>query len=238
MAYTARMDLHASTPCSSADAPADSATSRTKSARRVSSRDPFHMVLTSIAALSALALAGCGVASASAPDPQRNVVTATKATPPSLGTWDALCQHVADVSNLSVTRTDSPQNQLRFDVPARVVATDRAQAQTVAGTVCSLKIVPAGAIYYCPMDWGVAYALQFTLLDDATQTVDVDPWGCSWVALAGAHGPISGWFTWVVSGSHGRPLSRWTSSALWSALGTSMGLPHASRTTFAGTLPS
>lgn len=196
------------------------------------------MVLTSIVALSALALAGCGVASASAPDPQRIVVAATKATPPPVNTWDALCQHLADVSNLTVTRTDSPQNRLRFDVPGRLAATDRAQAQTVAGTVCSLKTVPAGAIYYCPMDWGVAYALQFTLLHGASQTVDVDPWGCSWVALAGAHGPISRWFSWLVSGSHGRPLSRWTSSALWSALGTAVGLPRASRATFAGTLPS
>jgi hypothetical protein len=43
------------------------------------------MVLISIATLSALALAGCGVASASAPDAQRIVVTATKATPPPVG---------------------------------------------------------------------------------------------------------------------------------------------------------
>ena len=39
---------------------------------------------------------------------------------------------------------------------------------------------------------------------------------------------------WDVSGSHGRPLSRWTSSALWSALASAVGLSHASRTTFAG----
>jgi hypothetical protein len=77
----------------------------------MSSRDPFHMVLTSTAALIALALAGCGITSASAPDPQRTVVTATKATPPPVGTKDAVCQHIAGVSNLTVTRTDSPQNQ-------------------------------------------------------------------------------------------------------------------------------
>ena len=231
------MDLDASTPASSADVSADSATARTDASRRVSSRDPCHMVLTSIAAFGALALAGCGVVSTSAPHPQRIVVTATNATPP-VGTWDALCQHIADVSNLTVTRTDSPQNQLRFDVPVRLAATDPPQAQTVAGTVCSLKAVPAGAIYYCPIDWDVAYALQFTLLDGASQTVDIDPWGCSWAALAGAHGPISRWFSWDVSGSHGHPLSRWTSSALWSALGNAVGLRHAGWATFAGTLPS
>lgn len=65
-------------------------------------------------ALSVLALASCGVASMSAQDPQRIVVAATKATPPPVGTWDALCQHISDVSNLIETLTDSRQNQLHF----------------------------------------------------------------------------------------------------------------------------
>ena len=89
-----RSALH---PCSSAD----DASSRTDATRGMSLRDPCHVVLTSIAALIARALAGFGIASASAP--QGIVVTATKATSPPVGTWDALCEHVADVSNLTVT---------------------------------------------------------------------------------------------------------------------------------------
>jgi hypothetical protein len=219
-----------------ADASQESASSPTSATQGVSSRAPLPMVLTTITALSALALVGCGVASMAAPRPQRVAVTAANPTSPVVG-WASLCQHIGEVSTLTVTRSDFPQNNVRFSIPARLAATDRAQAQAVAATVCSLKTNSASAVYYCPADFGVAYQLQFTLLHGASHAVDVDPRGCSWAALPRGNGPLSWWVSAAVPAAHG-PLSRWTSAALWSALGSAVGLAHATSATFAGTPPS
>jgi hypothetical protein len=218
-----------------ADASQESASSRTSATHRATSRAPLPKVLTTIAALSALALVGCGVSSMAAPRPQRVAATAANATSPVVG-WASLCEHIGEVSTLTVTRSDFPQNNVRFSIPARLAATDRAQAQAVAATVCSLKTIPAGAVYYCPADFGVAYQLQFTFLHGVSHAVDVDPRGCSWAALPRGNGTLSRWVSAAVPAAHG-PLSRWTSAAFWSALSSAVGLAHATSATFAGTLP-
>jgi hypothetical protein len=188
------------------------------------------------AALSAPVLSGCGATPATAPHPQRIAVTA--ATPRSSApTWDALCEHIGDISTLMVTRSVFPQNEVSFSFPSRLVAIDRTQAQAVATTICSLRTVPAGAIYFCPADFGVAYQLQFTMTHGASVAVDVDPKGCSWAALQRGGDPLSWWLSAAVPADHG-PLSRWTTPALWATLGSAVGLAHATSATFAGTVPS
>jgi hypothetical protein len=115
-----------------------------------------------ISAVGALALVGCGVASTAVLHPQRIAVAAATREAPAVS-WDALCDHIAGVSMLRVTRSVFPQNDVSFTIPSRLMAVDRTHAQAVATTVCSLNTVPAGAIYYCTADFGVAYQLQFTL---------------------------------------------------------------------------
>jgi hypothetical protein len=90
-----------------------------------------------------------------------------------------------------VTRSVFPQNDVRFSIPALLVAIDQTQAQAVAATICSLKTLPEGAIYYCSADYGVAYQLQFNLARNPSVAVDAKPRGCRWAALQRGDGPFS-----------------------------------------------
>jgi hypothetical protein len=189
-----------------------------------------------ISAVGALALVGCGVASTAVLHPQRIAVAAATREAPAVS-WDALCDHIAGVSMLRVTRSVFPQNDVSFAIPSRLMAVDRTHAQVVATTVCSLKTVPAGAIYYCTADFGVAYQLQFNLARSTSVAVDIKPGGCAWAALQRGHGPTAWWISAAVPAAHG-PLSRWTTPALWSTLGSAVGLAHATSATFVGTVPS
>jgi predicted small lipoprotein YifL len=204
--------------------------SHTTLAHRARSVRPRRTALTSLAALatlSALSLAGCGVARVSlaglqAPDAAAVVPSTSTRAPATITTWSALCQHVGDISALTVTRTDSPANHQSFGVPTPVSATDSAQARSVARTVCALTSVPAGTIYYCPVDWNVVYQLEFTGPRSAGQTVNADPSGCAWATLAGAPGA---------------PMRR-TTAAFWSGLGTAIGLRGATWRSFVGAPPN
>jgi hypothetical protein len=107
-----------------------------------------------------------------------------------------------------------PQNHPRFTFPAVVKIDDAAAARQVARVLCSLPVFPPGS-YSCPIDLGISYNVNFSL-GTSTAIVSVNPWGCE-----EATGAIS---------------SRSTTAAMWYTLGTAMGLHHASRLRFAGTI--
>lgn len=196
---------------------------RTTTALPTNVARPHRMALISLAALSALAMAGCAKGSVTLAGPQGPVagLPSTSTPTPSTVSWSSLCQSIGDISALTVTRTDLPENHLSFGVPTPIAATDPAQARSIARSICSLTTVPAGTSYYCPLDWNVRYTLEFTLPGSAGQSVNADPSGCAWATLAGApHEPV-----------------RRTTTAFWSGLGTAVGLPDATERSFAGTPP-
>ena len=139
----------------------------------------------------------------------------------------ALCQDTLSdrVTNVTVTRS-KPLNPEHFTFPARTRGTKPALVRTLAHTLCALPKMPAG-VQACPAEWGVTYSLRFTL-PKPTSSVVVGSDPISLVSLQ-TTGRL------VVRGLGG---TKWVlpSSKLFSALGTAIGLRHATQATFAGEL--
>ena len=139
----------------------------------------------------------------------------------------ALCQASMSKRVVAVTVSRAkPYNREHFSFPAQSRGTNAAQVRALAHALCSLPVMPAG-VQACPADWGANYRLQFSL-PKPKGTVVVGGAFISPVSL-GATGCL------VVKGLG---TTRWMmgSSKVFSALGTAIGLRHATQATFAGTL--
>ena len=129
----------------------------------------------------------------------------------------SLCKSIGQVDHLVVRRADEfPPNGIRFSFPAVSVVTEVASVQDVAKVVCALPRIPIGFMS-CAIDLGIRYRLGFTAPDETFPAVVVSATGCETVR---GIGPIR----WVG-----------TSPEFWHRLGTAMGLPNPTWTTFRGT---
>ena len=134
-----------------------------------------------------------------------------------------LCQLRSKVNRLSVTRNHNA-NPITFTFPATVMSRDKARVQALARALCVLPRPPS-TVMYCVVDLGVRYSLHFwdymgneAVARPVARVVVVDPWGCEFVT--GLGGTL-----WADT----RP-------QFWTVLGAAIGLPHATRSTFAGTM--
>jgi hypothetical protein len=153
----------------------------------------------------------------------------TDATPPSGRTTahDGPCTSGVALDRLVVTRrVPVAENGLRFGVPARLVVGAAGRVRHVAALLCSLPVVPTGAVFHCPADFGTTYRFRFGATvpgrpDGGEPLVPVvlDPSGCETVA------------------GLGRVRSAATSGSFFAALGAALGRTHADRASFAGTAP-
>lgn len=129
---------------------------------------------------------------------------------------------VADEVDALVVRRGRPLNPERFSIPALLRGREVAPVRALARALCALP-APRG-VMACPMDYGVDYTLDFSyLLGGASRPVapvTVDVTGCELVRGLGA--------------------TRWAGARadLFSLLGRAVGLDHATRATFAGSLTS
>jgi hypothetical protein len=166
-----------------------------------------------------LALIGVGVgAIAAGGQAQLAVPSASRTTGAhgSLTSATGLCGEVSSITGAVVRRVVSlPANHPRFSIPP-VIAVSSGDAQHVAQLICGLPKFPLGMLS-CPVDVGIGYDVEFAL-GRASGSVALDPWGCEAV-----RGAIT-----VRSAS---------SEAFWHGLGAAIGLPGATRSTFAGSIP-
>ncbi|MGO8876869.1 MAG: hypothetical protein ACLQNG_14030 [Acidimicrobiales bacterium] len=170
---------------------------------------------------SVLGLIGIGIGAMSAAgqgalaDPGQSHALRTSAQPPGSAA-SGLCGSVSSITGAVVHRVVAlPQNHPKFSFPAVVRIRSTGAAKRVARTLCALPRFPEG-VYSCPVDLGISYNIEFSLAG-ATKTVSVNPWGCE--TVGGAISP------------------RRATSGMWPVLGSAMGLRHATRSTFAGTIP-
>ena len=140
---------------------------------------------------------------------------------PSISPGLDLCQLTNIVNRLTVTRHHNA-NTIAFTFPATFESRDKARVQALARALCALP-KPPSATMYCTVDLGVRYSHHFwdylgneAVARPIARVVVVDPWGCEFVTGLGS--------------------TRWTDTRpqLWSVLGAAIGLPHATRATFAG----
>lgn len=132
----------------------------------------------------------------------------------------SLCASAETVNRLVVRRTDAfPQNHLRFSFPATVAVTEVAAVRSVARALCALPAMPEQAMH-CPVDFGIAYHLEFSRGQQRFPVVTLDATGCQSV--------------------HGLVVERWTarSPGFWRTLGAALHLENASWATFRGAGPS
>ena len=61
--------------------------------------------------------------------------------------------------------------------------TDRPTVDRLAGDIQSLPAMPAGAVYFCPIDFGTTYLLAFTREGERPWTASVQVMGCQMVTL-------------------------------------------------------
>lgn len=145
--------------------------------------------------------------------------TSVPRSPTRTGPAPRLCNVISQFERLTVTRADAyPQNGFIFSFPASVTVRSAPAAGGVARALCALPHVPQGAVFHCPVDFGIVYRLVFTLeTGGPARPVTVDATGCRLV-----HG----------AGPGARTVS--TTGSFWNTLGRAMGLDHATNTTFSG----
>lgn len=161
--------------------------------------------------IGALAASGQGALA----DPGQSHVLGTSAQPRG-SAGSGFCGSVSSITGGVVHRVVAlPQNHPRFSFPAVVRIGSAAAAKRLARTLCALPAFPPG-IYSCPIDLGISYNVKFSLAG-AKSTISVNPWGCE--TVGGAISP------------------RRATAGMWRVLGSAMGLRHATRSTFAGTIP-
>jgi hypothetical protein len=144
-----------------------------------------------------------------------------EASPPAKGTPAGgqlhVCSQGGAITGGSLRRLVAfPSDHLHFSFPARERIGTAAEARRVARVICALPRVSPGT-YSCPADLGVSYVLELRSAS-ALARLSIDPWGCEWVT-----GPIA---------------TRWSRNSLWRTLGQAIGRHHATRVSFAGTLPA
>lgn len=145
----------------------------------------------------------------------------TEATPvgarPSSNT--SVCAPGASFTRLLVHRSGTlPGDHIRFSFPAVVTVRTTGSVREVAAALCRLPLSPPG-VFSCPIDFGTAYGLTFLRGSRGYRPVTVEPGGCQ-----------------VVHGV-GKPRTAIRAPTFWSTLGSAMGLPYPSWTTFAGPSP-
>ncbi len=162
-----------------------------------------------LAGLLAVGLGACGVGTVGAASPP--------AGPGKTAPHGTLCESIASLDGLVVTRTDAfPENGTRFSFPATVTVDHVREVREVATELCGLPAFPSG-MRSCPIDRGIGYKLAFAASDHRFPAVTIDPMGCE--------------------GTSGGGLGvRWLENTpkFWASLGQAMGIPAASRVTFAG----
>lgn len=127
---------------------------------------------------------------------------------------------VADEVDALVVRRGRPLNPERFTIPALLRGRDAAPVRALARVLCALP-APRG-VMACPMDYGVDYTLAFTYVAEGVSRpaapVTLDVTGCELVRGLGE--------------------TRWAGARadLFALLGRAVGLAHATRATFAGSL--
>jgi hypothetical protein len=119
-----------------------------------------------------------------------------------------------------VRSAESSIDQIRFSFPATLRIDNADRARQALSVLCSLPPMPKG-VFHCPEDLAIAYLFRFSLRSGGEVVARLDPTGCETVSGLG-------------------PL-RWMAReppAFWRALGSALGLPDATRSTFAGAMPS
>ena len=141
---------------------------------------------------------------------------------PAVSKGISVCGLVNAVDRLTVTRSH-PGNPETFNFPVIVKTSNKHRIRALAKALCALPS-PGTGIYHCPADYGPHYTLNFvsTVSDMVVGVtpVVVQATGCEVV--------------------RGLSTTRWVAltPSLWGVLGVAVGLPHATRSTFAGKLAS
>lgn len=119
-----------------------------------------------------------------------------------------------------MTRTDAfPENGFTFAFSARVTVHSTEAANGVARAICALPLVPTGAVFGCPADFGVVYHLVFTrTTGESMRSATADPAGCQFVDGAGPGAQ-----------------SRTATDSFWATLGHALQLASPTNATFRGT---
>jgi hypothetical protein len=132
-----------------------------------------------------------------------------------------VCGLVNNFDRLTITRSH-PGNPETFTFPAMVKTSNKLRIRALVKALCALPS-PGTGIYHCPADYGPHYTLNFgssTELGAAITPVVVQATGCKSVrGLSPTH--------WIA-----------LTPSFWGVLVVAIGLPHATRSTFAGKLTS
>jgi hypothetical protein len=146
----------------------------------------------------------------------------TESSRPAVSQGISVCGFVNTVDRLTVTRSH-PGNPETFTFSAMVKTSSKLRIRALAKALCALPS-PGTGTYHCPADYGPHYTLNFvsTVSDMAAAItpVVVQATGCESVK--------------------GLTPTRWIAltPSFWGVLGVAIGLPHATRSTFAGKLTS
>lgn len=135
------------------------------------------------AAVSLIALAGCGQAATGTP-----AAVSGRPADPAAAARPALCAHPADVSRVQIVLIPAFA-QLQQSVKGsrkliKLTVTDPARARTLARAVCGLPRMPAGPVL-CPNEIGGGYQLTFTADGRHPPVVDAQATGCERVTGTG-----------------------------------------------------
>lgn len=136
-----------------------------------------------VAAVSLIALAGCGQAAT-------EVSAAGSGRPPgpAAAVGLTLCAHPAAVSRVHIVLIPAlAQLQQPVQGSRKLISltvTDPARARTLARVVCGLPRIPAGQVM-CPVDIGGGYQLTFTAGGRRRSVVNVQATGCERVTGIG-----------------------------------------------------
>lgn len=174
------------------------------------------MTLATLFAVATLALGGAAYAASG----HRLSPNSNARNVPHASSHLVLCENVLreKMRRLTVTR-NTPPNPTIFAFPRKTSGTDPTLIRALALALCKLPVIPKEAMS-CPDDLGIRYTLHFTNTGDiggtSTKDVVVAPTGCETVTGLGAT-------RWVL-----------TRLGFWSALGKSIGLQDATRSTFVG----
>ena len=137
-----------------------------------------------------------------------------------LASASALCQYVATLDRLTVSRSDAfPQNHMHFSFPASVAVANAMLVRNVARALCALPKMPSSSIN-CPADFGITYHLAFFAGDREFPKVLVESTGCASVKGIGE-------VRWVEQ-----------SPSFWHTLGVAMGISRPDYATFRGSGPN
>jgi hypothetical protein len=98
------------------------------------------------------------------------------------GTWQA--GETTGPNVLHIVRTNPLPIPGHHLAPLNMVIHDATQIQSLYDAAHTLKKIPSGAIFHCPVDFGLAYHLDFLRANTLIQHMDLNAMGCQFLTIA------------------------------------------------------